>query len=76
MQPGVRTGAGGLDWRGRAAAGGRAGGSDRKRPGKNALFIEKRCFRTFLAHFGPSRPQKWIRLEISVLKMVERGLNS
>ena len=31
---------------------------------ENALFIEKRCFSTILVISGPSRPQKWIRLEI------------
>ena len=31
---------------------------------ENALFIEKRCFRPILVILGPSRPQKWIRLEI------------
>ena len=38
---------------------------------ENRLFIEKRVFRSMLSISGPSRPQKWIRLEISVLKMVE-----
>ena len=41
---------------------------------ENRLFIENRCFRSFLVHFGPSRPQKWIRLEISVILVVSRGL--
>ena len=31
---------------------------------KNVLFIEKRSFWPILAISGPSRPQKWIRLEI------------
>ena len=31
---------------------------------ENQLFIEKRCFRPVLAILEPSRPQKWIRLEI------------
>ena len=31
---------------------------------QNRFFIEKRCFRHFLVILGPSRPQKWIRLEI------------
>ena len=31
---------------------------------ENQLFIEKRCFRPILVIFEPSRPQKWIRLEI------------
>ena len=59
-------------WPQAAAAG---GGSDRKRPSKNAPFIEKHCFRSILIISGPSRPpsrpQKWIRLEISFLKMLE-----
>jgi hypothetical protein len=63
--------------RGQAAGGGGGRfGSDRGRPHKNALFIEKRSFRSILSISGPSRRQKWIRLEISVLKMVERGLES
>ena len=31
-------------------------------------------FWTFLAIFGPSRPQKWIRLEISIILVVSGGL--
>ena len=31
---------------------------------KNQLFIEKHCFTYILIISGPSRPQKWIRLEI------------
>ena len=31
---------------------------------RTLTFYEKRCFRSILAHFGPSRPHKWIRLEI------------
>ena len=31
---------------------------------ENTLFIEKHSFMTFLVISGPSRPQKWIRLEI------------
>ena len=56
----------GLARGGWTGAGGRrrAGGSDRGRPHKNALFNEKRSFRPFLTISGPSRPQKWIRLEI------------
>ena len=61
---------------GGGGAGRRSGGSDRKRPGKKALFIEKCSFRTILTISGPSRCQKWIRLEISVLKMVEIPLSS
>ena len=38
---------------------------------ENRLFIEKLVFRSILAISGPSRPQKWIRLQISVIKIVE-----
>ena len=38
--------------------------SARGRPPRKLTFYEKRCFRSILAHFGPSRPHKWIRLEI------------
>ena len=31
---------------------------------ENRLFIEKRCFKFIFVILGPSRPQKWIRLEI------------
>ena len=31
---------------------------------ENRLFIETRYFRPVLVILGPSRPQKWIRLEI------------
>ena len=41
---------------------------------ENGLFIEKLCFRLFLAILGPSRPQKWIRLEISFILVVSGGL--
>ena len=41
---------------------------------ENRLLIEKRCFRSILVIFGPSRPQKWIRLEILRWKMVSGGL--
>ena len=41
---------------------------------KNELFIEKRSFSSFLNISGPSRPQKWIRLEISVISVVSGGL--
>ena len=57
-------------------AGGRAGGLDWKRLGKNASFIENSCFKSILIIFGPSRRQKWIRLEISVLKMVKLCLET
>ena len=43
---------------------------------ENQLFIEKRCFRPILVISGPSRPQKWIRLEILRQKMVLRGLET
>ena len=55
----------------RAATGGRAVGLDRKRPGKNVPFIEERCLGSILIISGPSRPQKWMQLEIPVLKMVQ-----
>ena len=48
-----------------------AGGADLH---ENQLFIEKRCFRPILVIFEPSRPQKWIRLEILHQKMVSGGL--
>ena len=38
--------------------------SARGRPPRKLTFYEKRRFRSILAHFGPSRPHKWIRLEI------------
>ena len=41
---------------------------------ENALFIEKRFFTLILTISGPSRPQKWIRLEISVILVVSGGL--
>ena len=59
---------------GRAAGRAAAGGSDQKRPGKNRHFIAKRRFRLFLTISGPSRPQKWIQFEISVILVVSRGL--
>ena len=37
---------------------------------ENQPFIEKRCFRPILVISGPSRRQKWIRLEIMRWKMV------
>ena len=43
---------------------------------ENELFIEKRCFRPILVNFGPSRPQKWIRLEILVKMVVSGGLET
>ena len=43
---------------------------------KNRLFIEKRYFGPILAILGPSRPQKWIRLEISTRMVLLRGLES
>ena len=41
---------------------------------KKLLFIGKPCFRSILVISGPSRPQKWIRLEILRWKMVSGGL--
>ena len=43
---------------------------------ENRLFLEKRCFRSILVISGPSRPQKWIRLEILRWKMVLGGLET
>ena len=43
---------------------------------ENQLFIEKRCFRPILVISGPSRPQKWIQLEILRWKMVSGGLET
>ena len=41
---------------------------------KNRLFYETLYFRPILVISGPSRPQKWIRLEISVRMVVSGGL--
>ena len=41
---------------------------------ENQLFIEKRRFRSIWVISGPSRPQKWIRLEILRWKMVSGRL--
>ena len=41
---------------------------------ENARFIEKRRFRSILDISRPFRPQKWIRLEISVILVVSGGL--
>ena len=41
---------------------------------ENQLFYEKRFFRSILVISGPSRPQKWIQLEILQWKMVSGGL--
>ena len=41
---------------------------------KNLLFYETAYFRPILVISGPSRPQKWIRLEISVKMVVSGGL--
>ena len=41
---------------------------------KNRLFYETPYFRSILVISGPSRPQKWIRLEILRWKMVSGGL--
>ena len=43
---------------------------------ENAFFVEKRRFRSILVISGPSRPQKWIRLEILRWKMVSGGLET
>ena len=43
---------------------------------ENQLFIEKRSFRSFLVISGPSRPQKWIRLEISGRMVLSGGLET
>ena len=43
---------------------------------KNQLFYETPYFRPILVISGPSRPQKWIRLEISVKMVVSGGLES
>ena len=43
---------------------------------ENRLFIEKLCFRHILIISGPSRLQKWIRLEILRWKMVSGGLET
>ena len=39
-------------------------------------FIEKHCFGPILVILAPSRPQKWIRLEILHRKMVSRPLET
>ena len=43
---------------------------------ENRLFIEKGYFKPILAILEPSRPQKWIRLEISVRMVVSGGLET
>ena len=43
---------------------------------ENRFFIEEQCFRPILVISGPSRPQKWIRLEILRWKMVSGGLET
>ena len=55
---------------------GGSGGSDRRRPCENHFFYEKRSFRSFLTISGPSRHQKWIRLEISGRMVVSGGLET
>ena len=40
---------------------------------ENLLFIEKCVFRSILAISGPSRPQKWIRLEIAGRMVLSGG---
>ena len=46
----------------------------RGRPPRKSTFYWKLCFRVILVISGPSRPQKWIRLEILRWKMVSGGL--
>ena len=48
----------------------------RGRPPRKSTFIEKKYFRFILVHFGPSTPQKLIRLEILRWKMVSGGLET
>ena len=48
----------------------------RGRPPRKSTFFEKRYFRPILLISGPSRPQKWIRLEISVKMVVSGGLET
>ena len=43
---------------------------------ENLLFIGKPVFTPILIISGPSRPQKWIRLEISVKMVVSGGLET
>ena len=43
---------------------------------ENRLLYEKHYFRPILVISGPSRPQKWIRLEILRWKMVSGGLET
>ena len=43
---------------------------------ENLLFDEKPVFRPILVISGPSRRQKWIRLEISGRMVLLRGLES
>ena len=43
---------------------------------ENQLFIEKLCFSPILVISEPSRPQKWIWLEILRWKMMSGGLET
>ena len=43
---------------------------------ENRLFIEKLVFRPILIILEPSRPQKWIRLEILRWKTVSGGVET
>ena len=43
---------------------------------ENLLFIGKRCFRSILVMLEPSRPQKWIWLEILLWKIVSGCLET
>ena len=58
---------------GQPASGRAQFGSDLGRLGNNCLFYDKCCFRSILSISGPSRRQKWIRLEISGIWVVSRG---
>ena len=48
----------------------------RGRPPRKSIFYKKRYFCSILAILGPSRPQKWIRLEIPVKMVVSGGLET
>ena len=46
------------------------------RPPRKSAFYEKLCVEFILSISGLSRPQKWIRLEISVRMVVSGGLET
>ena len=48
----------------------------RGRPPRKSTFLQKTKFKPILVISGPSRPQKWIRLEILRWKMVSGGLET